>query len=446
MRPRLRYSVLLVLAVVVAGCSGDSSDGDSGGSSDASPSGGGAELVRVPADAATITEAVAAVAEGGMVLVDAGTYPEAVVVDKADVTIRGADRNAVVVDGEGERAIGILGIADGVRVQNLTATRHTLAGVLISGVHDASGNVPGDGYSSEEPEEELLQRYEVRNVTATNNGLYGIYAFHSQHGAIVDSYASGGADSGFYLGQCVDCDAVVTGNVAERNAVGFENANASGGVLITGNRFAGNRVGLTLTSDYQEAFVPQRDNVVVGNVISDNVQPDSPAQAEGGFGVGIGIAGGQQNVIERNLIGGNTTAGTLIGSAEDVPSLDNRFVANQFSRNRVDIADISTERAPSSGTCLDGNGSASVLPDAIAAAVCPAGTPAISGAALTDVPPAPPGVPFLDVTLPGPQPQLEGDLSAVPEPLPGTPERPAIDGLPVPDPGLLADRSALSPG
>ncbi|WP_158563949.1 right-handed parallel beta-helix repeat-containing protein [Jiangella anatolica] len=443
MRPRLRYAAPLVLALVLsAACSGE----DEPSSAETTSAGGGAEVVRVPADAATITEAVGAVAEGGLVLVDAGTYPEAVVVDKADVTIRGADRNAVVVDGEGERAIGILGIADGVRVQNLTATRHTLAGVLISGVHDETGNVPGDAYTSEEPEEELLQRYEVRNVTSTNNGLYGIYAFHSQHGAIVDSYASGGADSGFYLGQCVDCDAVVTGNVAERNAVGFENANASGGVLITGNRFAGNRVGLTLTSDYQEAFVPQRDNLVVGNVITDNVQADSPAQAEGGFGVGIGIAGGQQNVIERNLIGGNTTAGTLISSAEDVPALDNRFVANTFSANRYDIADISTDRAPSTGTCLDGNGFASVLPEAIATAVCPAGTPAISGVTLTDVPAAPPGVPFLDVTLPGPQPGMEGDLTAVPEPLPDTPERPATDALPVPDAGLLADRSALTAG
>lgn len=441
MRPRLRHAALLVVALVAAGCS--SSDDSDGGSPDASPSAGGAEVVRVPADAATITEAVAAVAPGGLVLIEAGTYPEAVVVDKPDVTVRGLDRNGVVVDGEGERAIGILGIADGVRVQNLTATRHTLAGVLISGVHDASGNVPGGGYSSEAPEAELLQRYEVRNVTSTNNGLYGIYAFHSQHGAIVDSYASGGADSGFYLGQCEDCDAVVSGNVAERNAVGFENANASGGVLITGNRFAGNRVGLTLTSDYQEAFVPQRDNLVVGNVITDNVQPDSPAQAEGGFGIGIGIAGGQQNVIERNLIGGNTTAGTLISSAEDVPSLDNRFVANAFAANRVDIADVSTDRAPSTGTCLDGNGSASVLPDALAAAVCPAGTPAISGAALGEVPAAPPGVPFLDVTPPGPQPDLEGDLTAVPDPLPATPERPATDALPVPDAALLADRSAL---
>ncbi len=439
MSPRFHFAALLVVAVVVAGCSGD----DEPASSETTPAGGGALVVRVPADAATIGAAVAAVAEGGLVLVEAGTYPEAVVVDKPGVTVRGADRNAVIVDGQGERAIGILGIADGVRVQNLTATRHTLAGVLISGVHDETGNVPGDGYTSEAPEAALLQRYEVRNVTATNNGLYGIYAFHAQHGAIVGSYASGGADSGFYLGQCEDCDAVVAGNVAERNAVGFENANASGGVLITGNRFAGNRVGLTLTSDYQEAFVPQRDNLVVGNVITDNVQADSPAQAEGGFGVGIGIAGGQQNVIERNLIGGNTTAGTLISSAEDVPSLGNRFVANTFSANRVDIADVSTERAPSNGTCLEGNGFASVLPEAIATAVCPAGTPDISGVALTDVLVAPPGVPFLDVTLPGSQPGLEGDLGAVPEPLPDAPERPATDSLPVPDAGLLADRSAL---
>lgn len=446
MNPRSSLPALLVLALVLAGCSGD--DGDSGGpgGGSASPSAGdegGAQLVRVPADAATIAAAVDAVAPGGMVLIDAGTYPEAVVVDKADVTIRGADRNAVVVDGEGERAIGILGIADGVRVQNLTATRYTLAGVLISGVHDATGTVPGNGYSSAAPEAELLQRYEVRNVTATNNGLYGIYAFHSQHGAIVDSYASGGADSGFYLGQCVDCDAVVTGNVAERNAVGFENANASGGVLITGNRFAGNRVGMTLTSDYQEAFVPQQDNLVVGNVVTDNTQPDSPAHAEGGFGVGIGITGGQQNVIERNLIGGNTTAGALIGSAEDVPALGNRFVANQFSQNRVDIADISTERAPSNGTCLEDNGFASVLPEALGTAICPTGTGDISGVTLTDVPAAPPGVPFLDVTSPGPQPGLEGDLTAVPEPLPDTPERPDTAALPIPDAGLLADRSAL---
>lgn len=398
--------------------------------------------MRVPDDAPTIGAALDEVAAGGMVLISPGTYTEAVVVDTPDVTIRGTDRNAVVVDGEGERAIGILGVADGVRVQNLTAVRNTLAGVLISGVHDSEGNVAGDIYSGEDPEDELLQRYEVRNVTASNNGLYGIYAFHAQHGSIVDSYASGGADSGFYLGQCVDCDAVVAGNVAERNAVGFENANASGAVLITGNRFSGNRIGLTLTTDYQEAFVPQRDNLVVGNVVTDNVQADSPAQAEGGFGIGIGIAGGQGNVIERNLIGGNTTAGSLLSGAEDVPALDNEFRSNAFAGNGTDVLDASSERTPSSGTCLIDNGSPSVAPDVLAAAVCPAGTPSAPGVAF-EAPAAPPGVPYLEVTMPGDQPGLDGDLEAVPDPLPDTPERPAVDDLPVPDASLLADRSSL---
>ena len=80
----------------------------------------------------------------------------------------------------------------------------------------------------------------------------------------------GSADSGFYVGQCRDCDILVTDNVAERNAVGFENANASDSLVIVGNRFAGNRVGLTLLSSYQEAFLPQQVNQVVGNLISDN--------------------------------------------------------------------------------------------------------------------------------------------------------------------------------
>ena len=75
-------------------------------------------------------------------------------------------------------------------------------------------------------------------MTAHNNGLYGIYAFDAQHGVIADSYASGSADSGLYVGQCRDCDILVRDNVAERNAVGFENANASGPLVITGNRFA----------------------------------------------------------------------------------------------------------------------------------------------------------------------------------------------------------------
>ena len=109
-------------------------------------------------------------------------------------------------------------------------TGATFYGVLFTGLHDENGpSAPtADGYQKWDPQQfPPLQRFRIDHVTAFNNGLYGIYAFDSQHGVITDSYASGSADSGFYVGQCRDCDILVTGNVAERNAVGFENANAS---------------------------------------------------------------------------------------------------------------------------------------------------------------------------------------------------------------------------
>ena len=115
-------------------------------------------------------------------------------------------------------------------MENLTVAGATFYGVLFTGLHDANGpSAPtADGYQTWDPEQfPPLQRFRVDHVTAHNNGLYGIYAFNAQHGVITDSYASGSADSGIYVGQCRACDILVSGNVAERNAVGFENANAS---------------------------------------------------------------------------------------------------------------------------------------------------------------------------------------------------------------------------
>ena len=87
------------------------------------------------------------------------------------------------------------------------------------------------------------------------------------------------ADSGLYVGQCKPCHIVVRNNVAERNAVGYEGTNASGDMTVVGNRFVGNRVGATTDSDHQEAFLPQNGSTMVGNVVADNNQADTPEQA-----------------------------------------------------------------------------------------------------------------------------------------------------------------------
>ncbi len=410
-------------------------------SPDSPPSGGGSDLVRVPRDAPSIQAAVDKVADGGMVLVDAGVYRESVVVSTKDVTVRGADRNRTVIDGEGLRPYGVVAIADGVRVQNLTVRNHTFYGVLITGVHDKNGPRAnnGDDYDEFDPAEfPPLQRFAVDHVTAYDNGLYGIYAFDAQHGVITDSYASGSADSGFYVGQCHRCDVLMEGNVAERNAVGFENANASGPLLVTSNRFTGNRVGMTLLSNYQEAFLPQRGNQVVGNLIGDSGSGDSPAQADGGFGTGLGIAGGVDNEISRNRIAGNPRAGVLIVNTEDLPATGNRLTDNLYTENGVDVANISAERAPATNNCVHER--VTTLPATLATTLA-CGTaarpqPAVPGAEVARLAKAPPGISFLDVAPPPDQPGLP-DADGRPQPLPGNVEMPDTAQIGVPSTSFL---------
>jgi len=412
--------------------------------SDAPVADRGPVTIAVPGDAATITEAVGQARSGDLVLVSPGRYTESVTISTPGITLRGTDRNTVIIDGEGIRPQGVLVIADGVRVQNLTVTSHTFNGVLVTGLHDgATATAHGvDGYHTLDPEKfPPINTFAINSVTATNNGLYGLYAFDSQHGQITDSYASGSADSGIYVGQCRQCDILVAGNVAERNAIGFENANASDSVILTGNRFSGNRVGMTLISNYQEAFQPQRGNTVAGNLITDNAGNQTPAQADGAYGLGVGIAGGQDNTLRNNTITGNPYAGIVLQGTEDIPATGNSITDNTVTGNGVDMADISTSRSPSVGNCLSGNTTGTVVPSALADSTCPTGTPTGPGATTDDLPAlqVPPGISFLKVPLPKPQPQLPGDLAAIPTPLPAATVMPPLTDITAPAATLFAD-------
>ena len=56
--------------------------------------------IEVPADQATIQEAVDVATPGDLVLISPGVYHEAVNVTTPELTLRGLDRNEVVLDGE----------------------------------------------------------------------------------------------------------------------------------------------------------------------------------------------------------------------------------------------------------------------------------------------------------------------------------------------------------
>src|SRR5690242_1426354 len=114
--------LVAVLAVLAAACSSSSDVGSTGTTGVA---GGGVDALQVPQEYPTIQAAVDAAKAGDLVLVDKGTYKEAVDVTTADITIRGADRNQVILDGgfELENGVRVLD-TDGVVVENMTARNY----------------------------------------------------------------------------------------------------------------------------------------------------------------------------------------------------------------------------------------------------------------------------------------------------------------------------------
>ena len=277
---RNRPVLLAALAAILfatAACGGDE------GGKGESPAVTEGSVLRVPQDVETIQAAVDAAEPGDLVLVDEGTYHEAVDVTTPDITIRGLDRNKVILDGEFELENGIRVLdTDGVVVENMTARNYLSNGFFWTG----------------------SDRYHGSYLTAYRNGDYGIYAFDAYHGQIDHSYASGSPDAGFYIGECFRCDALIDQVVSEHNGLGYSGTNSGGDLYIVRSTFRNNRAGIVPNSGSYELCYPGRQNTIVGNTVHDNNYLDGPGidvslLAQGN---GILVAGSIDNVIERNLV------------------------------------------------------------------------------------------------------------------------------------------------
>ncbi|MFB7848531.1 right-handed parallel beta-helix repeat-containing protein [Streptomyces sp. NPDC056053] len=355
-------------------------------------------------------------------LVSSGVYREAVTVRRPGVVLRGADRGGTVVDGEFRRANGITVTGAGSVVENLTVRNHLANGVLFTGVTDerlqGAGAGGGQGY---DPLDTVrfppLKGFRASYVTAYNNALYGIYAFDARGGLIEHSYASGHSDSGIYVGQCDPCDTVVRDNVLEHNAIGIEVTNASRNLYFLANTARRNRVGVTVNSDSLEALGPQHGAVLAGNTITDNNDDHSPEQADGGFGIAIGIGGGTRNRIERNRIENHRVAALVLQDVQGYPVQDNTIRDNTIKNSTA----LVLSAARTGGNCLTGNTPTPTSPHPLPPATtsCPGHDIPLPAPGTTTPVKTPPGLSFKHITPPPPQQQMPHPQT--------TPARPATD-------------------
>ncbi|HEX7148705.1 MAG TPA: right-handed parallel beta-helix repeat-containing protein, partial [Actinomycetota bacterium] len=298
---------------------------------------------RVPEDHRTISAAVAAARPGDLVLIGPGVYREEVKVAVPSLIIRGRDRNRVVIDGEFQRPNGISVTADEVAVENLTVRNALINGLFWTGVRG----------------------YRASYVTAYNNKDYGIYAFDSVDGLFEHSYASGSPDSGFYIGQCHPCDAVIDQVVAEHNALGYSGTNAGGNLQIVRSVWRANWAGIVPNTLDSELLPPFRQVDIVGNQVEANHNRDAPGVPLewGAFGNGIVLGGGIDSRVERNRVVDHVNHGVLV-----TPNLDehlwtasgNRVVGNVVEGSGR--ADLALAGPAGAGNCFQGNQARTSIP------------------------------------------------------------------------------------
>ena len=285
----------------------------------------------------TIQSAVDAAKAGDLILINSGVYNESVTITTPYLTIRGKDRNGVIIDGEFMRENGIqIYDTDGVSVENLSVRNFSLNAVYWNG----------------------SKGYKASHVTVYNNGDYGVYAFDSTDGVFEKIYASGHPDSGIYIGQCYPCNALIYDSVVEGNALGYSGTNAGGHLYIYNNIWRDNMSGIIPNTLDSELNPPGRETTIVGNLVVDNNNYEAPANRFGlvAQGMGIVMPGRVGDVVEKNIVINHDKYG-LVAS----PMLDVNLYFSQHVRVKNNVimdsgyTDLALAGPWGPGNCYEGN-------------------------------------------------------------------------------------------
>jgi len=292
-------------------------------------------------DFRTIQAAVNAADAGDTIKVRRGVYREAVRINgrrKRYLKLIGNPRRPgrVVLEGRGRMQNGVaVNDADEVTVSGFKARHYRANGFFFTN----------------------LNGYTMNHLIAQQTGVYGLYAFNTIGGRILNSEAYYVNDGAFYIGQTPPQDrpvqTVVRNVEGWGSPIGFSATNMRY-VTITKSRFYNNAVGIVPNALDSEKFPPPERNVIVDNDIFWNNlnfhegDPPFEPREEGTaalvpIGTGILLLGGRDHLIEDNRIFGNFLTGIaaidgiLLTENPLAVSLDRNIVRdNLFGLNGTD--------------------------------------------------------------------------------------------------------------
>jgi hypothetical protein len=302
------------------------------------------------------------------------SYPAAVLISTPSLTLRGMNRNTVVLDGTkpgtpqcsaagsdqnyGASTTagpgGINGVmvwkADNVSVQNMTAcnflagaggnsgTKGGMGSTYITGNefwwnggYD-TGTVGGWGFDGDYLTATSSFYNGASAQTKASAAEYGIFSSNWSGGTWDQVYASNFNDSGMYIGACAQqCDQTIDHAWMEYNALGYSGTNSGGTIVVENSQFDNNIDGFDTNSQNGDNPPPQ-NGACPGNAISpiththscwvfmdnnvhDNNNPNVPSAGETAaapVGTGMSLSGARNDTVMNNTFTNNGAWGTIL--------------------------------------------------------------------------------------------------------------------------------------
>jgi plastocyanin len=281
---------------------------------------------------------------------------------KAGDTIRvrnGTYREAVRIQGDKKRYLKLIGNRKHPAKVLLKAKGNMQNGIAVNDADEVTvDGFMARGYKANGFFFTNVNGYTMNHLIARQTGVYGLYAFNSIGGQILNSEAYYVNDGAFYIGQTPPQSSPVRTMVRNvkgwGSPIGFSATNMRY-VTITKSRFYNNAVGIAPNALDGEKYPPAEDNVIIDNDIYWNnfnfhvgkppfAKRDSGVAALVPVGTGIILFGGRNIRVENNRIHGNYLAGVVAVESilvEKTPEArvlrDNVIRDNQWGLNGTDL-------------------------------------------------------------------------------------------------------------